>query len=477
MKHIRRLTALLLCLLMSCAATSALAASKTFTAVPTLKITVPKRGIASYGSRTLTFNCSAPGFLTVNVLTPTGEVLATLFDNQEVHSKATEYSFRAINEDESPLAPGDYTLVGTLVSQYGVASKETTTTLKITEITEEDLEAYQNALTMKKEAEKKAAAAAQAASTKTTAKKDNTSASSKSSSSAASSTTDTSSSSKTASVSQSVSFASGTSTVGDEGLEIGVGVSDVAQQDNAGYWGLTADSSDAEIWAALTRPLVSADTDEQKSAYIYDSVKESRKKLGSISGYSQGVNVITERSDGWSLVEAFRKEDGAFVRGYVRTNKLRTVDANTTFGIVIDKKTQTLIVYKDGVRLGSCRVSTGLATPKYLHRETPAGEYIIATRRGTTEYYGQGFSKYTMRINDTYYLSEIPTTKKNGSDYSILSASLGEKATRGNICIANEPSTDGGINAEWIWNATDEHRKAKVLIFDDKNRTDVPVGE
>ena len=36
------------------------------------------------------------------------------------------------------------------------------------------------------------------------------------------------------------------------------------------------------------------------------------------------------------------------------------------YGIVIDKAAQTLTVYKDGARLGSCLVSTGLPTPKYF---------------------------------------------------------------------------------------------------------------
>ena len=138
---------------------------------------------------------------------------------------------------------------------------------------------------------------------------------------------------------------------------------------------------------------------------------------------------------------------------------------------------QTLTVYKDGERIGSCAVSTGLATSKYLHRETPAGEFITVTRRGTTEYYGMGYCKYTIRINGSYHIEEIPTTKKNGSDFSLLEDSLGQKATRGNICIAHDASSDGGINAEWIWNMTDENKKVKVLVFDDKDRSQVPVGE
>lgn len=262
--------------------------------------------------------------------------------------------------------------------------------------------------------------------------------------------------------------------MGEEGYAIGVGVGDTAEQTDAGYWGLTADASDAEIWAAITRQMVSVDVGENESAYIYNSPYDGRTRLGTVNGLSQGLNVIKNRDDGWSLVEAFRNEDGAFVRGYIRTKTLRQVEPNTTYGIVIDKSTQTLTVFKDGQRIGSCEVSTGLATAKYLHRETPAGEYITVTRRGTYDYYGMGYTKYTIRISGSYYLCEIPTTKKNGSDFSLLSDKLGEKATRGSICIVHEASTDGGINAEWIWDMTDENKKVKVLIFDDKSRTDVP---
>lgn len=251
-------------------------------------------------------------------------------------------------------------------------------------------------------------------------------------------------------------------------------MSDTAAQEDSGYWGLTADSSDAEIWAALTRTMVSVDVKESESAYIYNSTSKG-KKLGSVSGLSQGLNLIEDLDDGWSLVEAYRNEDGAFVRGYIRTKTLRTVEPNTLYGIVVDKAAQTLTVYKNGERLGSCAVSTGLATAKYLHRETPAGEYITVTRRGTIENAG-GYSKYTIRISGNYYLCEIPTTKKNGKDFSIMEDALGSKASRGNICLAHDASTDGGINAEWIWNITEENKKIKVLVFDDKDRSLVPAG-
>ena len=268
--------------------------------------------------------------------------------------------------------------------------------------------------------------------------------------------------------------ASNKTTLGEQGYEIGVGVSDTVDQTDAGYWGLTADASDADIWAALTRTMVSVNVGESESAYIYNSTDNGRK-IGSVSGLSQGLNLIEDLDDGWSVVEAYRNEDGAFVRGYIRTNKLRTVEPSNMYGLVIDKAAQTLTVYKNGERIGSCAVSTGLPTVKYLHRETPAGEFITVTRRGTIENSG-GYSKYTVRISGNYHLCEIPTTKKNGKDYSLMADKLGQKASRGNICLAHDESADGGINAEWIWDLTDSNKKIKVLVFDDKDRSSIPAN-
>ena len=103
---------------------------------------------------------------------------------------------------------------------------------------------------------------------------------------------------------------------------------------------------------------------------------------------------------------------------------------------------------------------------------------MLVTRRGTLEYYNSGiWCRYGIRVNGNYHLSEIPTTRKNGSDFSPMVNQLGTKSTRGNILIAHDPSTDGGINAEWIWNMSDKNRKVKVLILDDKDRTSIPAGE
>ena len=460
----KRLLSLLLCLAMSSAASSAFAAakvSKTFTTVPTLKVTFPSKGVDSYDSDDYTITPRQPGFLTVRLLDEGGFEVMVLMENAEVHTKANSFDFVAKLPDGEPLPAGSYKLAIDLV---------------ITEMEEKELEQYasdHNINTDDLDDDQLAATVSAVMNGATLATTDSTAADG-----AASGSVVLAPAATVAPPSNEVTYAAGQSSAGDEGLLIGVGVSDIATQSSAGYWGLTATASDEELWAALTRELVGVDVAENESAYIYDSPYQGRAKLGSVSGISQGINVIVKRDDGWALVETFRNEDGAFVRGYIKSDKLRPVTVNQTYGIVIDKANQTLTVFKDGARLGSCKVSTGLPTPKYLHRETPAGEFITVTRRGSYEYYGTGYyTKYTIRINGNYYLAELPTTKKNGTKFvEGYQNTLGAKATRGTICIAHDASADGGINAEWIWKMTDENKRVKVLIFDDKPRTDVPVS-
>ena len=487
MKSYRRIAALFLCLLLVCTAASASAAtkkpSKTFTAAPTLKFTdSPKYCASGSESNMLTISASAPGFLSLYLLDRDGNLYLTIAENMEIHSNANTIDFAAVDNAGNPLTPGKYMFSAQMVNQFGLSSAVITKNTTLNE--NPDLDLKETTAVVPATAVATTIATAAPAVSTTTVTTSNTAASTTTASTTAASNTaaNTTTAAVTAApkatpVPDVLQYAAGTSKMGDEGLLIGVGVSDVAAQTDAGYWGLTASATDAEIWAAITRKMVGVNVDESESAYIYDSAESGRKKIGTVSGISQGLNVITERGDGWALVEAFRNEDGAFVRGYIKADKLRPVDPNPNYGIVIDKAAQTLTVFKDGARVGSCKVTTGLATPKYPHRETPAGEFITVTRRGSVEYYGTGyFTKYTIRLNGNYYLAETPTTKKNGTKFvEEIVSSLGTKGTRGTICIANEASTDGGINAKWIWDMTDANKRVKVLIFDDKARTDVPA--
>ena len=459
MKSIRPLSALLVCAALYGQSVSALAAAD-------LTLTAPTEAVPGGSRSYFTITSPTPGFLTMTLDDASGTEVALLFDMEEIHTNENQLVFSAVNEDGSPLPAGSYSVSGELLDQFGKSVGSVSGSFSVappitqqTDIDDED-------------------------DTEDDTKDSDTSSKPSDKESDAKDKEDKKPSAQKPPVQSGSSSSNGIEyttssdiTLGEEGYQIGVGVSDTVSQDDAGYWALDASASDAEIWAALTRQMVAADVKEGESTYIYDSPLKGRKSIGSVSGLSQGLNVILKRDDGWSLVEAYRNEDGAFIRGYISSKKLRTVDPNTSYGIVVDKSTQTLTVYKDGERVGSCAVSTGKPTSKSLSRETPAGEFITVTRRGVTPFASTGFCNYSIRINGNYCLAEIPATTKKGSDFSLLEDKLGGKATRGNVCIAHDASSDGGINAQWIWDMTDENKKVKVLIFDDKERSDVPVEE
>ena len=454
----------LLCLAFACTALAAKSVK-----APTLRFqSMPARGIESGHSKDIGINASEPGFLTLwmTALDDPSIVYRHYYTNLEIHSGVNYFNINAFDDNGYALAEGQYRLHATMVNQYDVETRDEALA-KLTIRPSEDLPVPTSQL-----AQQAYAAPGDASSQSYTDPSGQTYTYPSTQQTGYTPTQSAPAADSLLSYSTSANF-----TVGQEGYQIGVGVGARAADDGS-YWSLTRESTDAEIWAAITRPLMSVDVDEKESSYIYDSPDEGRKQIGTVSGLSQGLHVIANREDGWSLVEAYRNDDSAFVRGYIKTSRLKSVDVNTTYGIVIDKAAQTLTVYKEGQRIGSCAVSTGLPTTKYLSRETPAGEFMLVTRRGTLEYYNSGiWCRYGIRVNGNYHLSEIPTTRKNGSDFSPMVNQLGTKSTRGNILIAHDPSTDGGINAEWIWNMSDKNRKVKVLILDDKDRTSIPAGE
>ena len=285
MRSKHTLSALLASALLFAGAGSALAAS--------VQIVLPEETVPGGSRAQLTVTTDVPGFLTLTLDGPSGSV--TLCENQEVHTADNTLIFTVSDEDGAPLDVGAYTVNGELIDQFGQTAASLSGQLTVgvptaqmaDEADSDEVPADETPADTKQSAQPAAKpAAAKPAAAQTSAGND-------------------------------VEYVASTATVmGDEGYEIGVGVSDSAAQEDSGYWGLTADSSDAEIWAALTRTMVSVDVKESESAYIYNSTSKG-KKLGSVSGLSQGLNLIEDLDDGWSLVEAYRNEDGAFVRGYI----------------------------------------------------------------------------------------------------------------------------------------------------------------
>ena len=272
MKPIRRTMTLLLFLLLACTASSASAAtkkvSKTFTEVPTVKFTDTPRGTDSGDSDDLTISASLPGFLNLYLTDESGNVVLTIAKNLEIPSKTSTFDFYAIDDNGDWIEPGDYLFSADMVSQFGVASKTVTRKALI------------------EEADEKPSVTSSALTTTVKGTVDTKKDSTDDSSSKTASKTEAKTEAKTAPkatakpkatpVPEVLTYSEGKYAMGDEGLLIGVGVSDTATQSDAGYWGLKADASDAEIWAAITREMVGVDVGENESAYIYDSPESLR---------------------------------------------------------------------------------------------------------------------------------------------------------------------------------------------------------
>ena len=451
MKFKKPLSALVVSALLLGGASGALAASAN------LQLSLPTSEVPGGSHTQLTFTTDVPGFLTLTLNGPSGSI--TLLDREEVHTAGNMFDFVAADDSGSPLSVGAYTVSGELIDQFGEAtgsvSGQLTIGIPLAQQTDDEKE------------EGPASAKGNASASKDTA-------SSPSSSGSSAAPAKPSSSGKKEKVVEYV--ASSKTTLGEQGYEIGVGVSDTVDQADAGYWGLTANASDADIWAALTRTMVSVNVGESESAYIYNST-DNGKKIGSVSGLSQGLNLIEDLDDGWSVVEAYRNEDGAFVRGYIRTNKLKTYNVRTDYGMIIDKLTQSLYIFKDGKLFTTLAVSTGLYNERQPYNETRSGEFVIISRvgdfRSDNLVCGMG-----LRFNSGDLLHEVPHVKNadGTKNYKNCEPKLGSRASHGCVRVQRLKNADG-INMTWVWNNIKVG--TKLVIWEDfaGRQIEIPADE
>ena len=256
------------------------------------------------------------------------------------------------------------------------------------------------------------------------------------------------------------------------------------------FWKLEMGHMDEEaIWKVLTQPVtVLTGKQREQVRVLARPDADCKDYVGVVTCASQAVHVL-KRGDTWTLIEAYSSsEEGSAVKvfaeqfqGYVRTDRLKEEEVDQTYGIVIDKLQQRLYVFKEGKLFTTMLCSTGFAKNKeHLFHETPAGEFLMVSWVG-------GFQAetlwcaYGIRINSGILVHEVPSreeTDRNGvtfTSYARCERYLGEKASHGCIRVQRQ-LTPEGVNAKWLWELSDTNRKMKVLIFDDKERSEVPVS-
>lgn len=266
--------------------------------------------------------------------------------------------------------------------------------------------------------------------------------------------------------------------------------------DDGSYWSMTpGEVDDQVIWDILMQPITvydgGLDTRPKTHAYIMENPDGTGLKLAQLHAQSQGLHVIGEKNEyGYVLVEAFSNYDennnpkteqeraDAFTlrRGYVKASHLKTINVMPDIAFVIDKLTQRMYIYENGVRTEELLIATGKISDNKYYNETIAGEYITVSHTGDFPS-GNMVCRMAIRINGGILLHEVPhKLNADGSrNYSAFEGYLGTKQSHGCIRIQRLPSSKMGYNQKWIWDTLAKGKPYKVIIWDDANRLDTPT--
>ncbi len=257
------------------------------------------------------------------------------------------------------------------------------------------------------------------------------------------------------------------------------------QDTELNYWNLPMDITDEEaVWQVLTSPVTVVDNGkknaEKTQVVIRSRPDEESEGLGVVTCITQGVHVL-ERGETWSLIECYSSSFhdspilnwNALVQGYVPTVYLKETVPNQEYGLVIDKLTQRLYVFKDGHLFSTLLVSTGLANERQPYNETRSGEFLLTSAVGT---FSSDELKCAMalRFNRGDLLHEVPyvLTGDGGRNYKSCEPKLGTKASHGCIRVQRK-ETPEGISQGWLWR--NRKMNTKLLIWEDWQGRQIPM--
>ena len=224
--------------------------------------------------------------------------------------------------------------------------------------------------------------------------------------------------------------------------------------------------SDEEIWEIMMRPsVVINENGSAKRIDLYPGPKVSNRPVGTLCCATQALEVLGFEG-AWAHVQAWSHTDGQATEGYIQKKRLAVVAPNGHYGILVDKREQTLTVFMDGKRIGTVPVSTGKVVGHETYRETPAGAFLTDVRFGSS-FAQDGFRyEYPIRYDGGNIIHGVGFTREGrGRDYSRNLPLLGQKASHGCVRVSSFIGEDSPINMYWMWLRLPYH--TRVIILDD----------
>ena len=226
------------------------------------------------------------------------------------------------------------------------------------------------------------------------------------------------------------------------------------------------DMSDEEVWEIMMKPsVVINDNGTFRRFNLYGVPKTGTRPIGTLRCALQGLEIL-ETEGAWAHVRAARHEDGQMMEGYYLLKSLTVYEPNPHYGVLIDKKEQTLTVFEDGKRIGTVPVSTGLVTPGNTYRETPAGAFLTDVHTGAS-FAQEGYRyEYPLRYDGGNYIHGAGYVRNGRSrDYSTNQQQLGKKASHGCTRVSLFLREDSPINMYWLWIHLPYH--TRIIVLDD----------
>ena len=227
-------------------------------------------------------------------------------------------------------------------------------------------------------------------------------------------------------------------------------------------------------WARLMEDITVLNVNNNEKVYLSDGPNGSRKTTDEHRGFFYGESVavrVLDEQDGWSQIEAYNDCDELEI-GWVRPGRLKTVTPNQEYGLIVDKMTQRLYIYKEGKLLTTLLISTGTTSGSNSdYNETASGEFLLCSATGGF-WSGNLWCDQAIRFNGGDLLHLVPAiVSSDGTvkDYSICESALGSRASHGCIRVQRVANEDG-YNHQWIWDNLRSKKNVKLIVWDDDGR-------